>query len=155
MDDDEEDQTAAKRKAQEEEEKKRKAEKLKKENEERIAARKAAEEARKKQEEEGGAEGTVAKKEKKDDEDDADEEEEKGEKPIGNGGVTDKHTWTQTLGELQVCSQHLTANHTRRACRIILWHDCACCSEIWKPCRYHSLGPIMLCIFVRISFSST
>merc|ERR1711988_1437538 len=32
----------------------------------------------------------------------ADEEEEKEPPPVGNGGTTDKYTWTQTLGGLEV-----------------------------------------------------
>ncbi len=123
--DEEEDDAAAKRKAQEEEEKKRKAEKLKRENEERIAARKAAEEARKKQEQEEGKEGTVAKKEKKDDDEDASDDEGKGAKPIGNGGITEKYSWTQTLGELQVRASR-TAN-LRYRCRRFL--ACQACSS--------------------------
>ena len=35
-------------------------------------------------------------------EDKKDSEEEKGPAPIGNGGTTDKYTWTQTLTELEI-----------------------------------------------------
>ena len=38
----------------------------------------------------------------KESEDDDEGEDNKGAKPISNGGVTDKYTWTQTLSEVQV-----------------------------------------------------
>mmetsp|Transcript_9974 Transcript_9974/g.24578 ORF Transcript_9974/g.24578 Transcript_9974/m.24578 type:complete len:334 (+) Transcript_9974:312-1313(+) len=116
-DEDEEEERAAKRKREKEEaEKKKQAEKFAKENAERATARKAAEEKKKEEEEKKKreeAEGGV-KEEKKEDKDEKvedkdkdadesdDEDESKGAKPINNGGVTERYSWTQTLQELQV-----------------------------------------------------
>ena len=103
-DDDEEEQEQARKRKAEEENKRAAAEKFKRENEERAAARKAAEEKKKSE----MAEGKVPaeeKKEKKEGEDE-DDDEGSGEKPIGNGGITDKYTWTQTLQELTVVITH-------------------------------------------------
>ena len=84
------------------------AEARKKEQAEREAARKAKEEADKAKAEAGGAVDTAKDKEpaknKEDgDGDESDEDDEsKGAKPIHNGGITDKYSWTQTLQELQI-----------------------------------------------------
>lgn len=105
-DDDEKEKLEAKKK---EDEAKKKAAALaearKKEQAEREAVRKAKEAADK----EAAANGTVEPskpkedKEKKEDGDESDEDDEsKGAKPIHNGGITEKYTWTQTLQELQV-----------------------------------------------------
>eukprot|EP00285_Hemiselmis_virescens_P016959 CAMPEP_0173381390 /NCGR_PEP_ID=MMETSP1356-20130122/3742_1 /TAXON_ID=77927 ORGANISM="Hemiselmis virescens, Strain PCC157" /NCGR_SAMPLE_ID=MMETSP1356 /ASSEMBLY_ACC=CAM_ASM_000847 /LENGTH=344 /DNA_ID=CAMNT_0014335167 /DNA_START=21 /DNA_END=1055 /DNA_ORIENTATION=- len=118
-DDDEEEERAAKRKAEQmEAEKKVKAEQFAKENAERIAKRKAAEEKKKAEEEKkaqeaaagGGEKAAVDDKtegekeeEKKDKGDESDDDDEsKGAKPVDNGGVTDRYSWTQTLQECQV-----------------------------------------------------
>lgn len=104
-DDIEQERLEAERK-EEEVKKKKIAEARKKEQAEREAARKAKEEAEKA----AAANGTevekpkeAAKKEDGEEGDESDDDEEsKGAKPIHNGGITDKYTWTQTLQELQV-----------------------------------------------------
>jgi hypothetical protein len=79
------------------------AEARRKEQAEREAARKAKEEAAKANGEEAPQEEKKEEeKKKKEDDDDDDDDDSKGAKPIGNGGVTDKYSWTQTLSELQV-----------------------------------------------------
>ena len=74
-------------------------------------ANRIMEEEKKKKEEREKGETAEDKVEKKDDEEDGDKKDEdgekkdeyKGEKPIpGNGGVTEKYWWTQTLDELTV-----------------------------------------------------
>jgi hypothetical protein len=105
-DDDEEEQEQARKRKAEEEKKRAAAEKFKRENEERAAARKAAEEKKKKEMAEGKVPPAEEKKEEKKEGEDDDDDEGSGEKPIGNGGVTDKYTWTQTLQELTVVITH-------------------------------------------------
>mmetsp|Transcript_15199 Transcript_15199/g.30508 ORF Transcript_15199/g.30508 Transcript_15199/m.30508 type:complete len:321 (+) Transcript_15199:44-1006(+) len=84
----------------------RKKEELAKQAEARKKEQAEREEARKKKEAEAAANGEPEKPkepEKKEDDDDDDDEESKGlAKPVHNGGITDRYTWTQTLSELQV-----------------------------------------------------
>ena len=75
-------------------------------------AEKAAKEAAEKEAATNGTNGVVAAEAKpkdmdpakpKEDGDESDEDDEsKGAKPVHNGGITDKYTWTQTLQELQI-----------------------------------------------------
>jgi hypothetical protein len=80
-----------------------------------VAEKEAARKAKEAAEKEAAANGTngvvaaeVKPKDKdpakpKEDADESDEDDEsKGAKPVHNGGITDKYTWTQTLQELQI-----------------------------------------------------
>mmetsp|Transcript_12305 Transcript_12305/g.17875 ORF Transcript_12305/g.17875 Transcript_12305/m.17875 type:complete len:333 (+) Transcript_12305:23-1021(+) len=80
------------------------AEARKKEVAEKEAARKVKEEAEKEAVASGVVEPAKPKEVKpKEEGDESDEDDEsKGAKPIHNGGITDKYSWTQTLQELQV-----------------------------------------------------
>jgi len=102
-----------KKKKDEEEYTKRQAEQKKKDDEEQPkieevteeeAAEIKAEKAGKGKKEEKAEEGKDEKEEGKDDkkEDEKEEEESKEPPPLGNGGKTDKYTWTQTLSTLEV-----------------------------------------------------
>ena len=105
-DDDEKERLEAKKR--EEETKKKQAavaEARKKEVAEKEAARKAKEAAEKAAAANGVVETTKPKeaaKAKEDGDESDDDDESKGAKPVHNGGITDKYTWTQTLQELQV-----------------------------------------------------
>eukprot|EP00930_Biecheleria_cincta_P055885 TRINITY_DN42136_c0_g1_i1.p1 TRINITY_DN42136_c0_g1~~TRINITY_DN42136_c0_g1_i1.p1 ORF type:complete len:333 (+),score=109.26 TRINITY_DN42136_c0_g1_i1:143-1141(+) len=105
----------AERNAAADEERKKKAEEQKRKDEEEYARRQ--EEAKKRKEEPKieevteeeadkiKAEEASAKKDGEDEEgekDDADDKDDKEPPPEGNGGKTDKYTWTQTLGALEV-----------------------------------------------------
>jgi hypothetical protein len=114
IDTDDEEKELLEAKKKEEETKKKQAaiaEARKKEVADKEASRKAKE-AAEKEAATNGTNGVVAAEAKpkdkdpakpKEDGDESDEDDEsKGAKPVHNGGITDKYTWTQTLQELQI-----------------------------------------------------
>ena len=106
IDEDDEEKAKLEAKKKEEETKKKAiAEARKKEMAEREAARKAKEEAEKAAAADGEVEPPkpkVAAKPKEDGDESDEDDDSKGAKPVHNGGITDKYTWTQTLQELQI-----------------------------------------------------